>query len=36
MIGEKDADSDANNCIVAKQPMIRVVGDRGGAMIVVR
>jgi hypothetical protein len=35
VIGEKDADSDAKNCIVAKQPITKVVGDRG-AMIDVR
>jgi hypothetical protein len=27
--GENDADGDANNCNMAKQPMTAVVGDRG-------
>ena len=31
-LGEKDVDNDANNCIVAKQPMTRVV-DSGMVMV---
>jgi len=35
VIGEKEADNDANNCIVAKQPIIKLQSD-SGAMVDMR